>query len=68
MSEQDKALITRWFKEAWGDGNAATIDELSYPQGHAYGFPNPKNWKGTRSRVPINRHAAGVTALPKASL
>jgi hypothetical protein len=41
MSEQNKALITRWFKEVRGDGNAATIDELFHPQGHAYGFPNP---------------------------
>ena len=41
MSEQNKALAKRWFKEVWEEGNEATIDELFHPEGHAYGFPTP---------------------------
>jgi len=28
MSTENKALVRRWFKEVWNDGNAKTIDEL----------------------------------------
>jgi hypothetical protein len=28
MSEENKALIYRWFEEVWNRGDAAVIDEL----------------------------------------
>ena len=28
MSTENKALVRRWFKEVWNEGNAKTIDEL----------------------------------------
>ena len=28
MSEENKALIQRWFEEVWNQGNSKTIDEL----------------------------------------
>jgi hypothetical protein len=41
MSEQNRALAIRWFKEVWNEGSEAAIDELFHPEGHAYGFPDP---------------------------
>lgn len=28
MSEENKAIVTRWFNEYWGKGNDAVVDEL----------------------------------------
>ena len=41
MSEQNKALMKRWFNEVWNQGKGSTIDELFHPQGKVHGFPEP---------------------------
>ena len=38
MTETNKALVRRWFKEVWNDGREATIDELFAEGGVAYGL------------------------------
>lgn len=43
MSEQNKALVQRWFKEVWNQGKESTIDELFHSQGKVYGFPEPES-------------------------
>ena len=41
MSEQNKALVKRWFEEVWNQGRESTIDELFDREGKAHGFPEP---------------------------
>jgi predicted ester cyclase len=31
MSQENKAIVTRWFEEYWGKGNVAIVDELGTP-------------------------------------
>jgi len=38
MTETNKALVRRWFKEVWNEGREATIDELFAESGIAYGL------------------------------
>jgi hypothetical protein len=38
MTETNKALVRRWFKEVWNEGREATIDELFAETGVAYGL------------------------------
>ena len=38
MSEENKALIGRWFEEVWNQGNSQTIDELLAPDGVIHGL------------------------------
>ena len=38
MTEANKALVRRWFKEVWNEGREATIDELFAEGGVAYGL------------------------------
>ena len=38
MTETNKALVRRWFKEVWNEGREATIDELFAESGVAYGL------------------------------
>ena len=38
MTETNKALVRRWFKEVWNEGREATIDELFAEGGVAYGL------------------------------
>jgi predicted ester cyclase len=38
MSEQNKALIQRWFEEVWNQGNSKTIDELLDENGVIHGL------------------------------
>jgi steroid delta-isomerase-like uncharacterized protein len=38
MTETNKALVRRWFKEVWNDGREATIDELFAEGGVTYGL------------------------------
>ena len=41
-SEQNKALIRRWFEEVWNKGRAEAIDELFAPDGVGHGLtPEP---------------------------
>ena len=38
MTETNKALVRRWFREVWNEGREATIDELFAEGGVAYGL------------------------------
>lgn len=38
MSEENKALVRRWFEEVWNQGNAAAIDELLAEDGVIHGL------------------------------
>jgi steroid delta-isomerase-like uncharacterized protein len=38
MTETNKALVRRWFREVWNEGREATIDELFAESGVAYGL------------------------------
>jgi len=38
MTDTNKALVRRWFKEVWNEGREATIDELFAEGGVAYGL------------------------------
>lgn len=41
MSEQNKALVRRWFERVWNQCDATAIDEMFPPEGQAGGFPTP---------------------------
>jgi steroid delta-isomerase-like uncharacterized protein len=44
MSEENKALLRRWFDEVWNKGRAEAIDEMFAPDGIAHGLSdNPEN-------------------------
>jgi steroid delta-isomerase-like uncharacterized protein len=38
MTETNKALVRRWFREVWNEGRETTIDELFAESGVAYGL------------------------------
>ena len=38
MSEQNKAIVRRWFEEVWNRGRVETIDELLAPHGIGHGL------------------------------
>ena len=38
MSEQNKAIVRRWFEEVWNQGREATVDELLAANGVAHGL------------------------------
>jgi steroid delta-isomerase-like uncharacterized protein len=38
MSEENKAVVHRWFEEVWNQGRDATVDELMVPDGVAHGL------------------------------
>ena len=38
MSEENKALIRRWFEEVWNKGREAAIDEMFAAEGIAHGL------------------------------
>jgi len=38
MTETNKALVRRWFREVWNEGREATIDELFAENGVAHGL------------------------------
>jgi steroid delta-isomerase-like uncharacterized protein len=42
MSEDNKALIRRWFKEVWNKGRAEAIDEMFAADGIANGLSDEK--------------------------
>jgi len=48
MTETNKALVRRWFREVWNQGREATIDELFAESGVAYGLSE----EGTEVRGP----------------
>jgi steroid delta-isomerase-like uncharacterized protein len=43
MSEENKALLRRWFDEVWNKGNADAIDELLSAEGIAHGLSDDES-------------------------
>jgi predicted ester cyclase len=43
MSEENKAIVQRWFEEVWNQGREETITELFDPNGRSMGFPEPQS-------------------------
>ena len=43
MSEENKALLRRWFDEVWNKGRAEAIDELFAADGVAHGLSDDEN-------------------------
>ena len=41
MSEENKKLVRRWFKEVWDEGRLSAIPEMFHQTGIAHGFPDP---------------------------
>ena len=63
MTETNKALVRRWFKEVWNEGREATIDELFAENGIAYGLGDTEvEARGPAQLKPFVRNLRG--ALP----
>jgi steroid delta-isomerase-like uncharacterized protein len=43
MSEENKALLRRWFDEVWNKGNAEAVDEMFAADGIAYGLSDDES-------------------------
>jgi steroid delta-isomerase-like uncharacterized protein len=54
MSEENRALIRRWFEEVWNKGRAEVIDELFAEEGVAHGLADAS---GEELRGPANFRA-----------
>lgn len=60
MSEQNKAVVRRWFDEVWNHGNADAIDQLMAPNAVVHGLG-----EDTRGSEGFKRfHAAYLEAFP----
>lgn len=57
MSEENKALIRRWFEEVWNKGNEAAIDEMFAQHGIAHGLAeeSEKAMRGPQDYKPFYR-------------
>lgn len=57
MSEENKALIRRWFEEVWNKGNEDAIDEMFASEGIAHGLAEEpeKAMRGPRDYKPFYR-------------
>ena len=68
MSEENKALVQRWFEEVWNKGRADAIDELFDENGIAHGLSDdPSNpLKGPSNFRPF--HAAFREAFPNMTI
>ena len=61
MSEENKALLRRWFDEVWNQGRAEAIDELFAADGIAYGLSDDENpMKGPADFKPFHMTFRGA--------
>jgi steroid delta-isomerase-like uncharacterized protein len=61
MTETNKALVRRWFKEVWNEGREATIDELFTESGVAYGLGDGEaEVRGPGQMKPFVRNLRGT--------
>jgi steroid delta-isomerase-like uncharacterized protein len=68
MSEENKALVRRWFEEVWNKGRADAIDEMFDENGVAHGLaddPSPPI-KGPREFKPF--HTTFREAFPSMTI
>jgi steroid delta-isomerase-like uncharacterized protein len=60
MTETNKALVRRWFKEVWNEVREATIDELFAEGGVAYGLGDGEaEVRGPAQLKPFVRNLCG---------
>ncbi len=60
MTETNKALVRRWFREVWNEGREATIDELFAESGVAYGLGDEETEvRGPAQLKPFVRNLCG---------
>ena len=64
MSEENKALVRRWFEEVWNKGNAEAIDEMFDENGIAHGLSDDPSTplKGPQNFRPF--HTSFRNAFP----
>ncbi len=62
MSEENKALLRRWFDEVWNKGNAEAIDEMFAADGVVHGLSeDPSNpMKGPSDFKPFHQTFRGA--------
>jgi len=62
MSEENKALLRRWFDEVWNKGNASAIDEMFAADGIAHGLSDDesKPLKGPSDFKPFHNTFRGA--------
>jgi steroid delta-isomerase-like uncharacterized protein len=62
MSEQNKALVRRWFEEVWNQGRADAIAEMFAPDGVAHGLSDdPANpLRGPKGFAPFHEKFRGA--------
>jgi steroid delta-isomerase-like uncharacterized protein len=61
MTETNKALVRRWFREVWNKGREATIDELFAESGVAYGLGDGEaEVRGPAQLKPFVRNLRGI--------
>jgi steroid delta-isomerase-like uncharacterized protein len=61
MTETNKALVRRWFREVWNEGREATIDELFAESGVAYGLGDREaEVRGPAELKPFVRNLRGI--------
>ena len=61
MTETNKALVRRWFREVWNEGREATIDELFAEGGVAYGLGDREaEVRGPAQLKPFVRNLRGT--------
>lgn len=53
MSEENKAVLRRWFDEVWNNGRAEVIDELFDENGVAHGLDPSTPIRGPRDYKPF---------------
>ena len=61
MTETNKGLVRRWFREVWNEGRESTIDELFAEGGIAYGLGDGETEvRGPAELKPFVRNLRGV--------
>lgn len=62
MSEENKALVRRWFDEVWNNGRSDVIEELFADDGIAHGLANESGspMRGPRDYKPFHETFRGA--------
>src|ERR1700687_354340 len=69
MTETNKVLVRRWFREVWNEGREATIDELFAESGVAYGLGDGETeTRGPAQLKPFVRNLRGSLPDPQISI
>jgi steroid delta-isomerase-like uncharacterized protein len=60
MSEENKALMRRWFEEVWTNRNADAIDEMFAEDGIAHGLKEGEEMRGPAAFKEYHRRFCGA--------